>query len=200
MDSNPRSPCRGWRLGLLRRSYGKFRRANLRFAPDSPLEGGGFEPPVPGAKEPVSFAEGELRGIERGRPTKVVSLRVPMVSNPSPSRRESNANLALAVPRAVAPCHLRASVEQCLDRWGAQGSNPVEPGRLDILADPRLGDKSPRPRAATPLDYPIRPQARWDTHHLTGVASYIRLTDQAWTLTQKRLKASGGVTCWITHQ
>jgi len=28
MDSNPRSPCGGWRLGLLPRSYGKFRRAN----------------------------------------------------------------------------------------------------------------------------------------------------------------------------
>ena len=47
VDSNPRSPCGGWRLGLFRRSYGKFRRANLRFAPDSPLEGDGFELPVP---------------------------------------------------------------------------------------------------------------------------------------------------------
>jgi hypothetical protein len=28
MDSNPRSPCGGWRLGLLPQSYGKFRRAN----------------------------------------------------------------------------------------------------------------------------------------------------------------------------
>jgi len=36
--------------------------------------GGGFEPSVPGAKEPVSFAEGELRGIERERPTEVVSF------------------------------------------------------------------------------------------------------------------------------
>ena len=36
--------------------------------------GGGFEPSVPGAKEPVSFAEDELRGIERGRPTKVAGL------------------------------------------------------------------------------------------------------------------------------
>jgi len=35
--------------GLLRRSYGKFRRANLRFAPDSPLEEEGFEPSVPPA-------------------------------------------------------------------------------------------------------------------------------------------------------
>src|SRR3984893_6987850 len=43
----PSVPRGGWRLGLLRRSYGKFRRANLRFAPDSPLEGDGFELPVP---------------------------------------------------------------------------------------------------------------------------------------------------------
>ena len=28
VDSNPRSPCGGWCLGLLRRSYGKFGRAN----------------------------------------------------------------------------------------------------------------------------------------------------------------------------
>src|SRR3984893_13455258 len=48
---------------------------STRFVPDSPVEGAGFEPSVPGAKEPVSFAEDELRGIERGRPTKVVSLR-----------------------------------------------------------------------------------------------------------------------------
>ena len=44
------------------------------------------------AKEPVSFAEGELRGIERGRPTKVVSLRGTDGSNPSPSSGESIAN------------------------------------------------------------------------------------------------------------
>src|SRR3984893_13353442 len=65
----------------------------LRFAGDSPVEGGGFEPSVPGAKEPVSFAEGELRGIERGRPTKFVSLRGTDGSNPSPSSGESGANL-----------------------------------------------------------------------------------------------------------
>src|ERR1700730_13374744 len=72
---------------------------STRFVPDSPVEGAGFEPSVPGAKEPVSFAEDELRGIERGRPTKVVSLRGPVGSNPSPSSGESTANLASA-PRA----------------------------------------------------------------------------------------------------
>jgi hypothetical protein len=34
----------------------------VRFACDSPLEGDGFEPSVPGTKEPVLVAEGELRG------------------------------------------------------------------------------------------------------------------------------------------
>ena len=72
----------------------------LRFARDSPVEGDGFEPSVPGAKEPVSFAEGELRGIERGRPTKVVSLRGTDGSNPSPSSGESGANLTSLI-RAV---------------------------------------------------------------------------------------------------
>jgi hypothetical protein len=33
----------------------------IRFAPDSPLEGDGFEPSVPGTKGPVFVAEGELR-------------------------------------------------------------------------------------------------------------------------------------------
>jgi hypothetical protein len=33
----------------------------VRFARDSPLEGNGFEPSVPGTKEPVFVAEGELR-------------------------------------------------------------------------------------------------------------------------------------------
>ena len=33
----------------------------VRFAEDSPMEGNGFEPSVPGTKEPVFVAEGELR-------------------------------------------------------------------------------------------------------------------------------------------
>src|SRR3984957_594538 len=72
----------------------------LRFSGASAVEGCGFEPSVPGAKEPVSFAEGELRGIERGRPTKVVSLRGTDGSNPSPSSGESGANLTSLI-RAV---------------------------------------------------------------------------------------------------
>jgi len=47
----------------------------VRFAPDSSLEGGGFEPSVRGAKEPVSV-KGELWGLEQGQPKKVVSLWV----------------------------------------------------------------------------------------------------------------------------
>jgi hypothetical protein len=44
----------------------------------SPLEGDGFEPSVPGTKEPVFVAEGELRG-PNGGPKRVVSHTVPMV-------------------------------------------------------------------------------------------------------------------------
>src|ERR1700719_1125108 len=72
--------------------FGDLNRAR-QVCKDSPPEGGGFEPSVPGAKEPVSFAEGEWRGIERGRPTKFVSLRGTDGSNPSPSSGESLANL-----------------------------------------------------------------------------------------------------------
>src|SRR4029077_5437589 len=35
--------------------------SQIEFATDSPLEGDGFEPSVPGTKEPVFVAEGELR-------------------------------------------------------------------------------------------------------------------------------------------
>ena len=37
--------------------------------------------------------------------------------------------------------HLQGSAfQQCLDCRGAQGGDPVEPGRFEILADARLGD------------------------------------------------------------
>ena len=38
----------------------------VRFARDSPLEGDGFEPSVPGTKKPVFVVEGELRGPNGG--------------------------------------------------------------------------------------------------------------------------------------
>jgi hypothetical protein len=38
----------------------------IEFAPDSRLEGDGFEPSVPGTKQPVFVAEGELRGPNGG--------------------------------------------------------------------------------------------------------------------------------------
>ena len=50
----------------------------VRFAADSPLEGDGFEPSVPGTKEPVFVAESELRG-PTGQPKRIVSYAVPMV-------------------------------------------------------------------------------------------------------------------------
>jgi hypothetical protein len=50
----------GWRWRNPRRLSMGFA-PKIRFAPDSPLEGDGFEPSVPGTKEPVFVAEGELR-------------------------------------------------------------------------------------------------------------------------------------------
>src|SRR6202035_1937181 len=46
----------------------------IEFAPDSPLEGDGFEPSVPVAKKSVFVAEGELRGWKGGRPQRGVSF------------------------------------------------------------------------------------------------------------------------------
>src|SRR5207249_681614 len=58
-----------------------------RFAPDSPLEGAGFEPSVPGTKEPVFVAEGELRD-RTGAAKKGCFLCGTDGSNPSPSSGE----------------------------------------------------------------------------------------------------------------
>jgi hypothetical protein len=56
------------------RSASNTKTPEVRFAPASVLEGGGFEPSVPVAKDAGSVAEGELPGIERGQPTKAVSF------------------------------------------------------------------------------------------------------------------------------
>ena len=66
----------------------------------SPLEGDGCEPPVPGASEPVYIAEGELRGDRRGS-QKI--WRGTEGSNPSPSSKESGANLTSSEPGASRP-------------------------------------------------------------------------------------------------
>jgi hypothetical protein len=58
---------------------------------DSPLEGDGFEPSVPGTKEPVFVAEGELRD-RTGAAKKGCFLYGTDGSNPSPSSSESSAN------------------------------------------------------------------------------------------------------------
>jgi hypothetical protein len=55
---------------------------------DSPVEGDGFEPSVPGTKEPVFIAEGELRD-RTGAAKKGCFLCGTDGSNPSPSRRQS---------------------------------------------------------------------------------------------------------------
>jgi hypothetical protein len=64
----------------------------MRFSCDSPLEGDGFEPSVPGAKEPVFVAEGELRD-RTGAAKKGCFLCGTDCSNPSPSSGESSTNL-----------------------------------------------------------------------------------------------------------
>src|SRR6478736_2987489 len=62
----------------------------VRFAVDWPLEGDGFEPSVPGTKEPVFVAEGELRD-RTGAAKKGCFLCGTDGSNPSPSSGESAA-------------------------------------------------------------------------------------------------------------
>ena len=64
-----------------------------RFARDSALEGDGFEPSVPVAREPVYIAEGELR---RDRRAAKKIWRGTDGSNPSPSSAESATNLVAA--------------------------------------------------------------------------------------------------------
>jgi hypothetical protein len=69
--------------------------AVTQFAADSPLEGTGFEPSVPGTKEPVFVAEGELRN-RTGAAKKGCFLCGTDGSNPSPSSGESQENRVLA--------------------------------------------------------------------------------------------------------
>ena len=77
---------------------------------DWPAEGDGFEPSVPGTKEPVFIAEGELRD-RTGAAKKGCFLCGTDGSNPSPSSGESGANLIPgfgSVPykiRTLAPRH-----------------------------------------------------------------------------------------------
>ena len=71
--------------------------------------------------------------------------------------------------------HLQcAAVEQCLDCRGAQGGDPVEPGRLEILADPCLGDHAAVPTGqarglkAHDQDDMVETEALLQLNHLTG--------------------------------
>ena len=61
-------------------------RPKVRFAPDSALEGDGFEPSVPVAREPVILRKVNLRGDRRA--AKKI-WRGTDGSNPSPSSRQS---------------------------------------------------------------------------------------------------------------
>src|ERR1700747_3181224 len=61
--------------------------------------------------------------------------------------------------------HLQgAAVEQCFDCRGAQGGNPVEPGRFDVLGDPLLGDHPP----VTDQDDMVESEALLQLGQLTG--------------------------------
>src|SRR2546421_5273270 len=70
-----------------------------KFAADSPLEGDGFEPSVPGTKEPVFVAEGELRD-RTGAAKKGCFLCGTDGSNPSTSSGESANHRSLAGGRS----------------------------------------------------------------------------------------------------
>src|SRR5882724_13242244 len=86
----------------------------VRFVPDSALEGDGFEPSVPGTKEPVFVAEGELRD-RTGAAKKGCFLCGTDGSNPSPSSGESG------------KIHARACGEEGLGSLLASGYSPVYP-------------------------------------------------------------------------
>jgi hypothetical protein len=58
----------------------------------------------------------------------------------------------------------RAAVEQCLDRRGAQGGNPVEPGRFEVLGDPGLGDHA----SVTDQDDVVESEALLQLAYLAG--------------------------------
>jgi hypothetical protein len=68
----------------------------------------------------------------------------------------------------------RAAAEQRLDRRGAQGGDPVEPGRFEILGDPRLGDHAAVPTGqarglkAHNQDDMVETKALLQLGHLTG--------------------------------
>src|ERR1700720_1809117 len=129
----------------------------VRFASDSLLEGDGFEPSVPVAREPVYIAEGELRADRRA--AKKI-WRGTDGSNPSPSSGESGANRnwpagtsrgsAEAGPGAIlhrgtevripAPSSKRVSNEPCAagnaPNAGQGSQQSGEPGQVDAQDKP----------------------------------------------------------------
>ena len=94
----------------------------VRFVPDSPVEGDGFEPSVFVAREPVYIAEGELRGD--GRAAKKI-WRGTDGSNPAPSSGESCANLGV-LPMRTIHRYLRRRLNRL-----AQASDPIDHNRRD---------------------------------------------------------------------
>jgi hypothetical protein len=110
-----------------------------RFAADSPLEGDGFEPSVPGAKEPVSGGEGDLRVIEtEASHKKLFLLRGTDISNPSSSSGESCANLTFGrIPSmAVGRKLVRLAIDD-LARFSSGARRPKDSRRGYPVAQER---------------------------------------------------------------
>ena len=95
-----------------------------RFVDDSLEEGDGFEPSVPVAGEPVYIAEGELRGDRRA--AKKI-WRGTDGSNPSPSTRESDANLSFRVGTSSMPGNAAALVFFLFDLLHLDGEDLCPP-------------------------------------------------------------------------
>jgi len=131
----PRSGADGG-ISTLSRCHAGPTPAKMRFSCDSPLEGDGFEPSVPGTKEPVFVAEGELRD-RTGAAKKGCFLCGTDGSNPSPSSGESCANLSLAGIRL--PTSRSRGFRGCAGR-GERRGRQRRAGRGNIV--PRGGNIS----------------------------------------------------------
>jgi hypothetical protein len=88
----------------------------IEFAPDSPLEGDGFEPSVPGTKEPVFVAEGELRGPNGGSQKGLFLMRYRWFESISLQRRvicePDFLDLAQEPPAAALRCNCRGRLDR----------------------------------------------------------------------------------------
>ena len=90
-------PC--WRITGHSGKPDRRCRTWVKFAPNSVLEGNGFEPSVPGTKEPVFVAEGELRLIAPEKPSQPPGRRgTPYNHTHQPDERLGEKRQALVHP------------------------------------------------------------------------------------------------------